>query len=235
MSDEQLLTRPLITVTNLIWSFDATSQTVQLLLVRRDQEPFADSWALPETLLRRHESADDAAIRLIKDKIGLELSLAATEQLATFTAPDRVPGERALALAYMTFLPSMPALTPGYGASEVAWFTLQRTAEQDTLQNGRRTFILNRPALAFDHDQIIATALTRIQNKLDYQPTVLRILGQQFTLKEARNVYATFLKTTPAAIDNSNFRKTHAHLFEECGTATPKQSGRPPKIYRLRG
>ena len=129
----------------------------------------------------------------------------------------------------------MPALTPGYGASEVAWFTLQRTAEQDTLQNGRRTFILNRPALAFDHDQIIATALTRIQNKLDYQPTVLRILGQQFTLKEARNVYATFLKTTPAAIDNSNFRKTHAHLFEECGTATPKQSGRPPKIYRLRG
>ena len=49
MSDEQLLTRPLITVTNLIWSFDATSQTVQLLLVRRDQEPFADSWAIPET------------------------------------------------------------------------------------------------------------------------------------------------------------------------------------------
>ena len=113
MSDEQLLTRPLITVTNLIWSFDTTNQAVQLLLVRRNQEPFTDSWALPETLLRRHESADDAAIRLIKDKIGLKLSLAATEQLATFTAPDRVPGERALALAYMTFLPSMPALTPG--------------------------------------------------------------------------------------------------------------------------
>ncbi|MGY0223985.1 NrtR DNA-binding winged helix domain-containing protein, partial [Limosilactobacillus fermentum] len=67
-----------------------------------------------------------------------------------------------------------------------------------------------------------------------YSP-VRKVRGQQFTLKEARNVYATFLKTTPAAIDNSNFRKTHAHLFEECGTATPKQSGRPPKIYRLRG
>ena len=190
---------------------------------------------MPENVMRRHESADEAASRRSKDKSGLELSLAATEQLATFTAPDRVPGERALALAYMTFLPSMPALTPGYGASEVAWFTLRRTTEHDTLQNGRHTFIFHRPALAFDHDQIIATALTRIQNKLDYQPTVLRILGQQFTLKEARNVYATFLKTTPAAIDNSNFRKTHAHLFEEYGTATPKQSGRPPKIYRLRG
>lgn len=237
MSDELLLTRPLITVTNLIWSFDAATSSVQLLLVRRNQAPFEHAWALPETLLRSHESADDAAIRLIKDKIGLDLDLTATEQLATFTAPDRTPGERALALAYMTFLPSMPTLKPGYGASEVAWFTLKRFSDCDTLQNGHHTFTLGgaTPALAFDHDQIVATALTRIKNKLDYQPNVLKILGDTFTLKEARTVYAIFLKTTPAAIDNSNFRKTHAHLFEEYGTAVPRQSGRPPKIYRLKG
>ncbi|KRK22855.1 ADP-ribose pyrophosphatase [Lactobacillus delbrueckii subsp. delbrueckii DSM 20074 = JCM 1012] len=65
---EKIVERPLITITNLIWSFNKETHRVQLLLVKRKDEPFADRWALPETLLRENESADQAAVRLIKEK-----------------------------------------------------------------------------------------------------------------------------------------------------------------------
>ncbi|MBM6411846.1 ADP-ribose pyrophosphatase, partial [Lacticaseibacillus paracasei] len=36
------------------------------------------------------------------------------------------------------------------------------------------------------------------------------------------------------AIDNSNFKKTHQHLFVEVGTAHDRtRSGRPPKLFKL--
>lgn len=104
---DKVVARPLITIANVIWSFNPLTYLPQVLLVKRAYPPFEGHWALPETLLRRDESADVACIRLIKDKIGVRLSNSATEQLATFTDPDRVSGERALAIAYMTFLPTM--------------------------------------------------------------------------------------------------------------------------------
>ncbi|MGJ3952717.1 NUDIX domain-containing protein, partial [Limosilactobacillus mucosae] len=75
---EEIIARPLITITNIIWSFNRQTHEMQLLLIKRSEAPFKDAWALPETLLRSTESADDAALRLIKDKIGLEVRSTAT-------------------------------------------------------------------------------------------------------------------------------------------------------------
>ena len=148
---EKIVERPLITITNLIWSFNKETHRVQLLLVKRKDQPFADRWALPETLLRENESADQAAVRLIKEKIGLDLPESSTEQLATFTAPHRAPGERALALTYMTYLPAMPALRPGYGATAVAWFAFENFGHKYELISSDQTFEIaqNSHALAF--------------------------------------------------------------------------------------
>lgn len=159
----------------------------------------------------------------------------ATEQLATFTDPNRVSGERALALAYMTFLPAMPKLKPGYGATEARWFAFNFKGQHFYLKNSDIDLTLTEKSkLAFDHHLIVIEAIKRIKNKLDYQPTVLQILGPTFTLRQAREVYAIFLKTTVDKIDNSNFKKTHKKIFEEVGTASTKRSGRPPKIFKLR-
>ncbi len=231
---DKVVARPLITIANMIWSFNSLTHLPQVLLVKRAYPPFEGHWALPETLLRRDESADAACIRLIKDKIGVRLSNSATEQLATFTDPDRVSGERALAIAYMTFLPTMPQLRAGYGATEVGWFSLNFDHGKFILQNDDLVLSLAAgSALAFDHHQIINTAIVRIKNKLDYQPTILQILGPTFTLRQAREVYATFRQTTVDQIDNSNFKKTHQKLFKEVGTAATKRSGRPPKLFKL--
>ena len=250
MSEVELLERPLINIVNLIWSFDRTTEQVYLLLVKRASEPYQNRWALPETFMRTKESADQAALRLVKEKIGLELASFHTEQLATFTNPRRTQKERAISLAYMTFLPEMPILQAGYGASEVKLFRLGYEAKRYCLVSGQALFWASQAQdehayyqqpltadtdhLAFDHEWIFKVAVTRIRNKLDYQPNILLILGSSFTLKEARSVYAPFLMTTLSQIDNSNFKKTHGHLFQDVGVAVARQPGRPPRLYRLK-
>ncbi|WP_349582462.1 NUDIX hydrolase [Leuconostoc citreum] len=82
---------------------------------------------MPETWLRVDESAHEATLRLVREKLGLDLPNIHAKQLATFTEPDRSPGERALLLSYMTFLPVEPLLTPGPEATDAQWFTLKNT------------------------------------------------------------------------------------------------------------
>lgn len=243
---------PAITITNLIWSFDRDLQCVNLLLVRRANAPFEDFWALPETTMRETESADAAALRLVREKIGLKLAGFHTEQLATFTHPNRTPDQRTLSLAYMTFLPEMPPLTAGYGAVDARWFTLHTPDHQYDFENGKFRFtattinsqsayyqqLATRKAkpkltLAFDHDWILKVACDRIRNKLDYQPNILLILGNTFTLKEARHIFADFQQISVDEIDNSNFKKNHRNVFSLVGTSSSKRPGRPAKVYRL--
>lgn len=231
---EKIVARPLITIANIIWSFNHKTHLPQILLIKRACSPFKNHWALPETLLSSNESANDACIRLIKDKIGVLIPNSASEQLATFTDPNRVVSDRALAIAYMTFLPTMPQLKAGYGATEARWFNFSFKEKKFILQNDDIILNLNSESLlAFDHHQIINTAIIRIKNKLNYQPTILQILGPTFTLRQAREVYATFLRKNIDQIDNSNFKKTHRKIFKEVGTASTKQSGRPPKLFKL--
>lgn len=240
--------RPLISITNVIWSFDVVTKQLLVLLVQRDHAPFEDTWGLPTTYLRMDESADEAALRLVREKLGVQLEQFHTEQLGTFTAVDRVPGERSLALTYMVYLPVKPELVPGYGARDVKWFAVTPRVDRDDLvadglafagvidsQTGRDFYQHSaKQSLTADHGLILKTALQRLRNRLDYAPTILLVLGDQFTLKQARELYAILLRQPVATIDNSNFRKTHVHLFTEVGTARPSSSGRPAKVYRLK-
>lgn len=240
--------RPLISITNVIWSFDVVTKQLLVLLVQRDHAPFEDTWGLPTTYLRMDESADEAALRLVREKLGVQLEQFHTEQLGTFTAVDRVPGERSLALTYMVYLPVKPELVPGYGARDVNWFAVTpRVDRDDFVADGlkfagvidsqtERDFYQHsaKQPLTADHGLILKTALQRLRNRLDYAPTILLVLGDQFTLKQARELYAILWRQPVATIDNSNFRKTHVHLFTEVGTARPSSSGRPAKVYRLK-
>lgn len=252
MLEENRLTK--VNIVNLIWSFDRHTDQVNLLLVKRANQPAQNMWSLPETFLGANESADQAALRLVHDKIGLKLAAFHTEQLETFTAPQRFNGDqRTLSLAYMTFLPEMPPLDPGYGAIDAKWFAMTIHDQAYYFCNGTEKYGVaqaKRPEdyyakltdygrsasqqLAFDHEWIIKVACFRIKNKLDYQPNILLILGDTFTLKDARSVYAPFLKIKREQIDNSNFKKTHGKLFEETGTVAAKKRGRPANLYRLK-
>lgn len=234
--------RPYITVTNIVWSFDSNTQQIKVLLIKRENQPFQSFWALPETLLRDDESAHAASLRLVKERIGLDLPEIHAEQLATFTAPERNLDLRALSLSYMVFLPQNLPLTPGPGAVDAAWFSLNQISKhQFNFQNGNLKFktledneYLNDSnpniRLAFDHNWILTVACHRIANKLDYQPTILLILGSSFTLKLARHIFELFGQYEP---DNSNFYQNHKKILEPVGLVESQGPGRPAKKYRL--
>ncbi|MEO0688600.1 MAG: NUDIX domain-containing protein, partial [Cyanobacteria bacterium J06649_11] len=78
-------------VDNAIFSVDIAQNRLMVLLVMRSCEPFANTWGLPGTLVREGESLEDAAYRIMAEKICVEnLYL---EQLYTFGGPKRDPRE----------------------------------------------------------------------------------------------------------------------------------------------
>ncbi len=60
------------------------------------------------------------------------------------------------------------------------------------------------PELAFDHDQILAAALTRLKGKVRYEPIGFELLPKKFTLSQLQRLYETILGHT---LDKRNFRK----------------------------
>ncbi len=69
-------------VDNVIFSVDTVQNRLLVLLVMRQDEPFIDYWSLPGTLVRQGESLENAAYRILSEKIRVKnLYL---EQLYTF-------------------------------------------------------------------------------------------------------------------------------------------------------
>ena len=51
------------------------SNALQVLLVKRTNEPFKGKWAIPGGYVRLSENLDDAALRVLKEKLQLTISI----------------------------------------------------------------------------------------------------------------------------------------------------------------
>ena len=71
---------------------------LRTLLGLRSAPPAKDMWAIPGGFVGIDESIDDAASRVLHDKVGLADVF--VEQLFTFGAPDRDPRTRVISVAY---------------------------------------------------------------------------------------------------------------------------------------
>lgn len=177
--------RPNLAVDCVVFGLDEPND-LKVMLIRRRLPPFQEKWALPGGFVRIDESVDAAARRELREETGLENIF--LEQLYTFGEIDRDPRERVVTVAYYALVNlneySVQASTD---ASEAAWFPVHQL-----------------PALAFDHDQIIAIAIARLKGKVRYQPIGFELLPQKFTLSQLQTLYETVLGTT---LDKRNFRK----------------------------
>lgn len=199
-------------VTTDIALFTIRDERLAVLLVRRAAEPYKGCWALPGGFVEPNECLEDGALRELAEETGV--TGVYLEQLYTFGKPDRDPRERIISVAYYALAPS-ELLTPvaGSDAAAVAWFDL------DAL-----------PALAFDHDEVIALAQQRLRAKLDYSTVAFGFMQPEFTLGELQKVYETI---RGEALDKRNFRKhmLALGLLAETGTSRRVGSHRPAKLY----
>lgn len=118
----------------------------RVLLVRRNQEPFKGRWALPGGFVNESEPLDVAARRELAEETGLVVR-ETFEQVGTFGNPGRDPRGWTVSVVFGVVLPgSPPAVRGGDDAAEAAWHALDKT-----------------PPLAFDHDEVLASAVRRLE------------------------------------------------------------------------
>ena len=176
--------------------------------VRRPREPYAGMDALPGSLVRTEEDLPEAASRVMTDVAGLN-EPKHLEQLATFGAPQRDPRGRVLSVSYLALLPR-PA---------------------DLGEHARWIAVDEAPQLAFDHAEILASAVERLQGKLSYSNVAYGLLPDEFTLSELQAVYQTVLGRE---IDKRNFRKKVLGLGMVTETEGMRRgSHRPAQLYRF--
>lgn len=232
--------KPSLTVDIVLMGYNKEDDQLRLLLIQRKGHPYRNSWALPGGFVERNESAEESVLRETKEETGVVISNRNIEQLHTFSAPERDPRGWVVTVSYLAFIGEEP-LVAGDDTSDARWFTLERCGSKIHMTSGDIQIILDlktsettgRDTLAFDHKDIILWAFNRVVNKMDHEPQVLQVLGEEFTITEARKVFAKFLGIDFKAIDHSNFKKSMLDYFDEIGER-PVGIGRPSKIYRLK-
>ena len=180
-------------------------------LVCRTRDPFVDQWALPGGWLSSEEELGLAASRTLRETTGLAPHY--LEQLFTFGDLDRSPGDRVVSIVY--------------------WALVQPTeADRATVDDNVRWFAADAlPALAFDHNKIVAYALWRLRTKMEYSRIAQAFLGTSFTLAQLRGVHEAVLLRP---LDPANFRRSMeaSGTLIDTGERVAGARHRPPRLYR---
>lgn len=203
--------RPALAVDCVVFGLD---EDLQVLLIQRDIPPFQGRWALPGGFVRMDETLDEAARRELQEETGL--TRVYLEQLYTFSGIDRDPRERVVSVAYYALVKlSDHRVKAATDAREAAWFS-----------------VVDLPGLAFDHDEVLQTALGRLKGKVVYQPIGFELLPPKFTLSQLQRMYEVILEKE---LDKRNFRKKvlAMGMLEELDEVEQDVAHRAARLYRF--
>lgn len=203
-------TYPLATVDIVL--FTIVDGELNVLVPRREQQPFAGTRALVGGYVHVDEDADALATarRILSAKVSLTEGYF-IEQLATFSGPARDPRGWSISIAYY-------AVVPMAHAQPSEWFVP----------------ISRLMPLPFDHDRIVATALERIRGKASYSTLPAFLLPATFTMTELQAVYEHVMG---AQLDRASFRRkieSQEFIEEVPGELRRGTAFRPSQLYRLR-
>jgi 8-oxo-dGTP diphosphatase len=131
--------RPAVTVDAIV--FWLQEQDLQVLLIKRKNDPFKGCWSFPGGFLDMEETPEAAAVRELEEETGLKVK--DVVQIGAFGAPDRDPRHRTISIAFLSVLTEAPAEVKGADdASEACWFSLHDMPLR----------------LAFDHKEMLQQA-----------------------------------------------------------------------------
>lgn len=189
---------------------------VRLMDVNRPPH-FSHIPGLPGGLIRPDETAEEAVRRIIREKAELSPSRTHIEQLYTFSKTDRDPRGRVVAVAYSAYIPWEMLSTNERKNQEHLWW--------EPIKKAKR--------LAYDHDEILKTAIQRMHARVQYTTLVSQLMPDEFTLTELEKGYEAILGKD---LDKRNFRKKlqKLKLLEDTGKMTSGEKWRPAKIYKFK-
>lgn len=157
---------------------------LKVLLVRRGGEPYKGMWAFPGGFLRMKETAEQGALRELREETGL--SPASIGQLGVFSDVNRDPRERVITIAWYALVKPSEVIG-GDDAAEAAWFPVDEL-----------------PPLAFDHGKIFDAAMERLRRDIHFMPVGFDLLDDTFTIPDLQRLYEAILGVK---FDRRNFQR----------------------------
>ena len=202
--------RPAVTTDCVIFGYDG--KELKVLLIERGIEPFKGCWAFPGGFLNMDEDALAGARRELKEETGLEDAF--IEQFHTFSEPGRDPRGRVITIAHYALV-KIQEVEGGDDAAQARWFPIGEV-----------------PPLAFDHDRILRMAMSRLKEKIHFEPVGFELLPDVFTMPQLQNLYEAILEVH---FDRRNFASKMLKLgiLENTGDRPAGASSRIPVSYRF--
>lgn len=205
-------TPPTLTVDMVM--FQIVSGVLQVVLIKRSDEPFKGLWALPGGYNASGETTLSALRRIVKTKAGIiiDKDLNYIEQLYTFDTIANDPRGHAVSVTYWG---GGNNIKNTKGTNDTATFPVHHL-----------------PKLAYDHASIISYAHKRLIAKLSYTNVAYAFLPNEFTLSELQATYQAILGRT---LDKRNFRKKFLglNLIRESEKIKREGAHRPAKLYQF--
>lgn len=192
-------------------------------------------WSLPGGFVRWDESLDDAASRILRTRAGLQNVY--LEQFHTFGRPDR--GDQEVDPQVARLVEHAPGaswllgrvISVGYCAL-VDYTQAVPTPDGELTDECRWWALESRPALLFDHDDMVERALGALRSQFNQRPIGLNLFPDTFTLPELQRLYETVLGRS---LDRRNFQKKMLDLgiLDRVGERRGKGVRRAPYLYRF--
>ena len=185
----------------------------QVLFWQRARSPDAGQRPTPGGRLRDDEDVESSVLRQLAEKVDVR-DVTHVEQLSVFSRPDRVPGVRMIATAFLGLVrsDSDPAIP-----DDTTWHSITAL-----------------PPTAFDHEVIVGAGHERLRAKLSYTNIGFAMVPREFTISALRDLYSAALGH-PVSATNLQRVLTRRTLLEPTGAVAPPgpAGGRPAALFRF--
>ena len=162
---------PAVATDCVVFGFDG--RDLKVLLIERGINPYMGMWAFPGGFMRIDETAEECAVRELKEETGLVLTN--IRQLGVFSGVHRDPRERIVSIAFYA-LARHSEVKGGDDAAKAKWWSIN-----------------DIPQLAFDHDYILRQAMSRLRQDIHFEPVGFGLLDEKFTIADLQRLYESIL------------------------------------------
>lgn len=192
--------------------FGLDQEALKVLLIKSDYPLYEGKWSLLGDLVAREEDINQAADRVLFERTGLQNLF--LEQVMCFGDVGRHPSGRVVSIAYYTLV-NIDQVNLLKQDHELHWHHINKVGE-----------------MAFDHNKILNTCLTRLQQRIKAEPVGFNLLPEKFSLRSLQLLYESVLMVE---LDRRNFRKKVMSTgllidLKEVETDVPH---RPAKLFRF--
>ena len=194
--------------------FAVEAAELKVLLVRRNEHPEKNRWALPGGFsdLRRDSTIEDTAHRKLFEKTGVDSPY--LEQVESVGNATRDPRGWSITLLYFALI-DFDTLAAQTEAEDTQWLPVLAALKLD---------------LAFDHISLLRKAINRLRHKTRYTALPVSLMPEVFTLTELQQMFELILDTK---LPKKSFRRRieASGLLAETGEMR-RTSKRPAALFK---